>query len=381
MLPREARGLLDAPTTERKKLSGLGADAMGRVAGAAIGAAPLGPGMRRWLQDKSEGNAFFAQEIAMALVESGTIGVLGGKVIRAPSETELGRTALPPTVEALVLGRVENLGPAAQKYLKVASVVGRRFKVIEIEALVQEKGGEDEIRGALETLESARLLNRERDHFTFTHQITRDITYRAFDADERAGSHRRYAEWLERGDAEGRPQEFGRLAHHWHRAGVIDKTLDCLERASAEGLRQGAYEDVVGFLREALRLDESQPGTTPPQRRGQWHVSLAQACLSLGENVEGGEHAAIALEQLGSSMPRTRLEWLSMTVKQMLIQVVHLVWNRRSVRLGTEAHDRARNTVRAAEIQSDFRYYSNDTLAQLGLILLSANTADRGTRT
>ncbi len=376
-LSREAQELLDSPGTLRMSLSGLDPEAIGQVAEHAIGASPVGAALSRWLHERADGNPFYAREIALALVEGGQVVVSGGQVVEGPTEVQLGDLALPATVEDLVLSRIDRLGTDQQVVLSAASVLGRRFYLRELMALHDEGASDDQLVERLKDLVSAQLLVSQDDVYAFPHLMTRDVTYGTLGKDQRATYHRRFAEWMESDSTSGATREYARLAEHWREAGVIPKTLECLELASLESIRRGAFGDAVESMTSLLALDDRQGRTSNLQRRGHWNGTLAHAYVGLGGAEEGTEHAAIALEQLGSPLPRSRFGWVLMATRQAVVQTAHLVRSPKKLPLGTDSHQRALDVVTVASIQADHRYRTNDTVAQIGLILLAANTADR----
>ena len=372
----EVRELLDSDTTERIKLDSLDDEAIRRVAENAIGATPIGPALGRWLNARSDGNPYYAREIALALLEADDIAVLGGRVIKSPSEVDLKDLPLPATVEEWILSRVDRLPPEHRRVLTRASLLGRTFRVEELTVL-QESDGTAGLSEILDDLVRAQLLVPDDGHFAFTHQITRDQVYLTLDEETRVTLHRRFAEWLEEGLSSDTAPRYTRLAHHWRRAGDPGKAVDYLGLASEAMLRQGAFGDAATCINRLVELDRRRGGAAGPLRQGHWNRTLSEAFNGLGQLFESAEHAAIALDQLGLRLPRTRLGWIALVLKNATTQALHLVRPPRKVGRGTEEHDRLFDLVISAAIQSEHRYRSNETLSYLGLILFATNMADR----
>jgi hypothetical protein len=358
-------------------LEPMDADGIGAVAEAAVGGGPLSPGLVGWLRDRSGGNPFFAREIALALVETGQVSVLGGRVLKSPADEELRVLALPATVEEVVLARLERLPPEQRDLLQCASVIGRGFTARELGAFPMENGSAIGLEESIGLLVSAQLLMLAEHGYAFAHHITCDVTYETIDQGRKVALHRHFAEWLEGAGQGSSDPGFARCAHHWLRAGVVDKAMEYLELAALESLRRGAYSDGVDFMQRLLSLDEGQGRTSEVHHRGRWNSTLARAYHGLTRTVEGAEHAAIALAQLGAPLPRSRLGWVWMVARQVLVQASHLIRKPSPQQVGTEGHRNAMALLTAASIHSDHRYGANEPLPQFGLLILSANTADR----
>jgi predicted ATPase len=117
-----------------------------------VGAVTLAGELQQLIEEKTEGNPFFVEEVLRSLQERGLLERRGDEVgLRVRTAT-----IVPDSVQDVLLGRLERLDPASRDALRVASVVGREFpkrvleRVISSDPLVLED--------RLRTLRAAELI-------------------------------------------------------------------------------------------------------------------------------------------------------------------------------------------------------------------------------
>ena len=147
----------------------------------ALGDVPEELGER--IVDAAEGNPLFLEEM-LALV-------------RASPD---GNVDVPPTIEALLAARLDQLDPAERSVLERGSIEGRTFHRGAVSALADET---DDIDERLLVLVRKELIRPDRtqlpleDAYRFRHQLIRDAAYEALPKAVRAELHQRFARWLE----------------------------------------------------------------------------------------------------------------------------------------------------------------------------------------
>ncbi len=111
--------------------------------------------------------------------------------------------SVPPTVEALLAGRLERLGPAERALTERAAVAGRDFSRGGLLALSppEEIAGLDSRLMALVRRGLVRALRGgDDDTYRFHHVLVRDVAYAGTTKDARAELHERFGTWLEQRD-------------------------------------------------------------------------------------------------------------------------------------------------------------------------------------
>ena len=143
---------------------------------------------------------------------------------------DAGETAMPGSVQALVLSRMEKLGQPDRETLFAASVLGLRFPP---EALAAIRADPE---AAPDRLIDTGLLSIEDGEIVFVHALMREAVYESLPESARRELHARAAGWYAARDT-------GLRAGHLAEAGDPGAARACLEAASAEA--------------EAFRLDRA----------------------------------------------------------------------------------------------------------------------------
>ena len=256
--PSWGGGKLNATTVLLEPLATGDAEAL--VASLLEGA-PADQAMRARILAAAEGNPLFVEEM-VALVR----------------ESPDGPVAVPPTIQALLGARIDQLGPAKRAVLERGSVEGRVFHRSAVRAL---SPSDAELAAPLTALVRRELLRPDKpqfpgeDAFRFRHLLMRDAAYDALPKATRAELHERFAAWVgERADDLVELDEV--VGYHLERAyryrvelGPADAAALALsaraaERLAAAGTRASARGDVqaaVSLLARAVALNEWHDGT------------------------------------------------------------------------------------------------------------------------
>ena len=141
------------------------------------------PQLHERIVQVAEGNPLFLEEMLALVRDSGGTQV-----------------EVPPTIQALLAARLDQLEPAERSVLERGSVEGRIFHRGAVAALGD---GEGEVDKRLIALVRKELVRPDRaqlagdDAYRFRHLLIRDAAYEALPKAARADLHRRFADWLE----------------------------------------------------------------------------------------------------------------------------------------------------------------------------------------
>ncbi len=199
--------------------------------------------------ERGDGNPLFIGEIVRAVVERGET--------REPPQ-------MPDTVQGIVLARLDLLDAESRRLLQVGSIFGRSFRGEGIVAV--EPGLSGDFRALADALLERDLIDSTRgETYTFRHIMVREVAYSTLPRVERAGLHRRAADWLAR-QARGRESELAELvALHYREAAT-------LLHATSAGDAETDSAAVAWLSRAAAR---------PPRRpRSSKHLSTCRVPLS-----------------------------------------------------------------------------------------------------
>jgi predicted ATPase/class 3 adenylate cyclase len=327
------------PSDEPDPLAGLEREAhfhgleLGELSSAGIAAllearlgGPLASAALAVIQAQAQGNAFYAEELADSLRETGALArgpeqawdlsaALAG-TLRERGWLERGAEAgqwqlkpgarlaaaelgLPESIETAVLSRADRLPENHKLTLKVASVVGPLFELEVLARAHPGYPGREAFEAQLRDLEQRDFTRLEapapRSAYIFRSVITQEVVYATLLETQQRALHGRVASVLER----LRPEEVEALAHHFQRAGQRGKTLAYLGRAAEKAQRAYANETALHYYTQALVLEE----------RWEWRKGQAEVLHLLGRRAAEAE-ALRALEALAEAPPyETALLW------------------------------------------------------------------------
>ena len=252
-----------------------GATLVHRLAGN-LGALP--PDVVDEIVERTDGVPLFVEELTKAVVEAGTDRRYGSISAVPPSSL-----AVPATLHASLLGRLDRLGPAAKNVAQVGAAIGRDFSYALLAAAVPL--AEPELQEALRRLVEAGLVFQRgappTAEYLFKHALVQDTAYSTLLRGPRQDLHRRIAEALEQrfpDFVETRPEI---LAHHYGEAAIADKAIAYWHLAGKLSVAKSAVHEAVAQLRRGLGLLDGLPET--PERKQlelDIHVTLTAALMA-----------------------------------------------------------------------------------------------------
>lgn len=186
--------------------------------------------------DRSEGNAYYAQELLEA--RSG------------------GQGALPADLAEILLARVEQLPAEAQQVARVACVAGRRVGH-ELLTLATAMARDDVERALLEAVTHL-VLVADNDAYTFRHALLAEAMYADLLPGERVRLHATYARLIaEAGTGRAALGSAAELAHHRVQSNDLPGAFDASIRAAAEAEVLNAPAEAWQHLERTLQLWDS----------------------------------------------------------------------------------------------------------------------------
>ena len=190
-------GWASAERRSRLSLGPLGAADAALVVQGLLGGAGLPADLQTRIVEASAGNPLFVEQLTSMLLDTGRIARRGG---RWQATGDLSALAIPPTIEALLAARLDDLPRDERAVVEPASVIGRDFARDAVEALAPEslRAQIDEHLGGLRVRQLVVALPGEWpfDH-RFHHHMIRDIAYDGLLKRSRAELHERFAAWAE----------------------------------------------------------------------------------------------------------------------------------------------------------------------------------------
>jgi DNA-binding SARP family transcriptional activator len=185
------------------------------------------PGITERLVREAEGNPLYLEELARAFQE----GVLESRErtwtisVRSPE-------LLPPSLENLLVARIDRLAPGPRRLAQHAAAVGRSFPVAVL-ARLEERDVRDDL-AALFRTEIVREVRRYPEfECEFTHGLLQVAALSTLTTTARRDLYRDVAATFEEVYAESLDDHLERLAHYHAQAGNLPKALEYAERARA----------------------------------------------------------------------------------------------------------------------------------------------------
>jgi class 3 adenylate cyclase/predicted ATPase len=232
-----------------------GATLVHRLAGN-LGALP--PDVVDEIVERTDGVPLFVEELTKAVVEAGAD--CGYRSIAAVPPSSL---AVPATLHASLLGRLDRLGPSAKNVAQAGAAIGRDFSYELLAAAAPLV--EPELQEALRRLVEAGLVFQRGAppiaEYLFKHALVQDTAYSTLLRGPRQALHRRIAEALEQrfpDVVETRPEI---LAHHYGEAAIAGKAIAYWHLAGKLSVAKSAVREAIAQLRRGLSLLEGLPET------------------------------------------------------------------------------------------------------------------------
>ncbi|HUF59932.1 MAG TPA: ABC transporter substrate-binding protein [Actinomycetota bacterium] len=239
--------------TRELALEALSGDSGRDLLHALVGTGTIPSEMEGRILEPAEGNPFFLEELVRSLLDAGAL-VRSDDGWRFDHDVDV---EIPPTVEKVILARIDRLLPPAHDALMAASVLGRQFGFPLLEAVM---GADGEVRQALTDLQRVDLLREGRrwpePEYRFNHALIQEAAYRTLVTEERNRLHRKAAEWLEERYATREDEVAGLLAHHWLGADDEDKAVRYLTRAGDLARQEYALDEAITHYRELVPILE-----------------------------------------------------------------------------------------------------------------------------
>jgi class 3 adenylate cyclase/predicted ATPase len=236
-----------------------------------VGNNPLPANIRQDIIERTDGIPLFVEEITKAVLEAESEGEAQRAAALIPSRA----SAVPATLHASLMARLDRLGPA-KELAQVGAAIGREFSHFLLTAVVRKP--EMELQTALDRLIGAGLLLQQGGApyatYLFKHALVRDAAYSTLLREPRRALHARIAETLESQFADICENQPELLARHCTEAGQIEKAAALWGKAGLRSAQRSALVEASEQLRRAL--DQIATLTaTPALRREEIKLQVA----------------------------------------------------------------------------------------------------------
>jgi class 3 adenylate cyclase/tetratricopeptide (TPR) repeat protein len=241
----------------------LGLNRLGGHDGAALverlaGNAGLSPEIVGEIVERADGVPLFVEELTKAVLETADRDNRVAAVLAAGPLPEL---AIPATLHASLISRLDRLGPIAKEVGQIGAVLGREFGYDLIEQVAGRSS--EELQLGLERLAGAGLLFRRgvapQSSYLFKHALVQDAAYGTLLRGRRQELHARVTAVLEQNFADLVERQPELLAHHLTAAGDTARAVDQWLKAGRHSAERSAHHEAIGHYERGLRALTASP--------------------------------------------------------------------------------------------------------------------------
>jgi class 3 adenylate cyclase/tetratricopeptide (TPR) repeat protein len=221
--------------------------------------------LRRFVQDKAEGNPFYLEELVNTLIESETLTRDNGswRLTRPITESDISST-----IHGLISGRLDRLEKETKRILQEASVIGRAFLYDILRKVTELEDRLDRGLSTLERLDLIRARSLQPDlEYMFKHPLTQEVVYNGLLKKDRQLIHEHIALVMEQ-LFQGRLSEFYEiLAFHFKRSQSVSKAVDYLMKSGEKSAGRYAVEEAHRYYQEAFDTLSHKPDKPREEKR------------------------------------------------------------------------------------------------------------------
>ena len=253
--------------------------------------------------ERADGNPFFIEEVVRSLIDEGAVVLVDGSY---QVTEKIDRTAIPHTINDVLMARIDRLEEKTRELVKIASVIGRNFFhriLAEVARTIED------IDNKLSYLKEIQLIRERRRleelEYLFKHALAQEVAYESILLKKRKELHLKVADSIEKVFRERLHEFYGMLAFHYSRGEDEEKAEEYLIKAGEEALKASASSEALHFYQEALNLYQERYGDDADSELvAMLEKNIALAFFNRGQHVEAIEYFDKALAYYGEKVPK-----------------------------------------------------------------------------
>jgi predicted ATPase len=223
---------------------------------ALLGEGPELAQLKRLIIEKTQGTPFFMEETMQVLFDEGALARNGIVKLTKP----LAELKIPPTVQAILASRVDQLPSDAKDFLQSLAVIGQEFPLSLIREVVTKS--EDEIDRLLNDLQLGEFIYERpasETQYIFKNPLTQEVAYESVLIGRRKQLHDKTGAALESLYTLSMDDHFAELAYHYSRADNAYKAVRFLALAGKQALERSAFAKAQEQLQQGLDFLQRLP--------------------------------------------------------------------------------------------------------------------------
>ena len=249
---------------------------------------------------RTDGVPLFVEEVGRAVLES---GLLREEADRWVVDGALPRLAVPASLHASLMARLDRLGPAAKEVAQAGAAIGREFGYGVLAATIELSA--PQLHEALDRLSHAGLVfargTPPEASYLFKHALVQDIAYGGLLRGRRQWLHGRIVAVLEGRFPEVVQAQPALLAQHCAAAGLVEKSVAYWGRAGRRSADRSAMAEAAAQFKKGLNQLRLLPDNPERQRQE------LEFCSALGAVLRGLK--GTAAPATGHAFTRARELW------------------------------------------------------------------------
>ncbi|WP_108516550.1 adenylate/guanylate cyclase domain-containing protein [Bradyrhizobium algeriense] len=257
---------------------------------------------------RTDGVPLFVEELTKAALEARAGGGNAEGALIGASTSAL---ALPATLHASLLARLDRLGPAAKQVAQTGAAIGREFSYELLGAVATQN--ERELQNELARLVASELVFQHEappeSVYTFKHALVQDAAYSTLLRSDRQQLHARIAEVVERRFPERVAREPELLAHHLTEARKTERAIGYWLKAGERAAERSANLEAIRHLTRGLEALKVLPESPERDRKElEFQIAIGTPLIavhgySAAQTGAAYSRARVLCERLGEAEP------------------------------------------------------------------------------
>jgi class 3 adenylate cyclase/tetratricopeptide (TPR) repeat protein len=262
--------------------------------------------LRQQIIERSGGNPFFIEEVVRSLIDDGAIVRVGTSF---EVTDKINSVVVPPTINDVLIARIDRLEEKTRELVKVASVIGRNFFDRILKDVAASIEGIDNKLATLKDLQLIRdRMRMEELEYFFKHALAQEAAYESTLLEQRKQLHLKVAESIERLFSERLHEFYGILALHYSKTDNLEKTEEYMTKAGEEALRASSSSEALHYYQEGLRLYLDRYGNTAdPEKIAKFEKNIGLALYNKSQWAKAIEYLEKVLDRWRAPAPKPNL--------------------------------------------------------------------------
>jgi class 3 adenylate cyclase len=272
------------------------------------------------VSERAGGNPFFIEEVVRSLIDEGAV-VVGDAGFQVTDKIH--SVVIPPTINDVLMARIDRLEERTRELVKVASVIGRSF----FDRILRDVATSvEDIDSRLEYLKDVQLIRdrtrMEELEYLFKHALAQEVAYESNLLQQRKALHLKVAQSIEQIFRDRLHEFYGMLAYHYSKADDLEKAEDYMVKAGEEALLSSASSEALDYYQEGLRLYLERCGpVADPEKIATFYKNIGIAFLNKTQWAWAVEYLEKVFELWGAPVPKANLKGYLRLARDLLVVI------------------------------------------------------------